>query len=330
MRKIQKVWRISIEELEMQFRDKVTLVMSMTMQIADLGDWSKLTVHGRKKAMEEEEHGIHRQELAEWEQSEYQGLGGRPRRAPWSPRVQGTFHVGRSREGPYSDQSRRHATVITRGHAEMQRGVTLRWTECSRKLCTIVRQRNKQGGTTPHMVLSCPRDDLPRFWDAKVDHGSSWEPGDAAQCLTREEAERARITNDVVMPTWGDAEVDQNHSWEPYSPTEHLIEEEEERGPITNGLTMPVWWDAPRCWDTKVDQNHLWEPYSTTGHLIEEEEERSPITNGLPMPLWWDAPRCWDTKVDHHCSENPCTTAQLLTWEGADRGPVTNGPVPPW
>lgn len=60
----------------MQFRDKVTLIMSMTMQRADLGDWSKLTIYGRKIVMEEEEHGIHRQELAEWKQSERQGLGG--------------------------------------------------------------------------------------------------------------------------------------------------------------------------------------------------------------------------------------------------------------
>ena len=60
MRKIQKVRRISIEELEMEFRDEVTLVMSVTMQIADLGDWSKLTIYGRKIVMEEEEHGIHR------------------------------------------------------------------------------------------------------------------------------------------------------------------------------------------------------------------------------------------------------------------------------
>ena len=38
----------------MQLHDKVTLIMSMTLRIADPGDWSKLTVYGREIVMEEE------------------------------------------------------------------------------------------------------------------------------------------------------------------------------------------------------------------------------------------------------------------------------------
>ena len=38
----------------MRFHDKVALIMSMRLQIADLRDCSKLTIYGRKIVVEEE------------------------------------------------------------------------------------------------------------------------------------------------------------------------------------------------------------------------------------------------------------------------------------
>lgn len=102
--------------------------------------------------------------------------------------------IGRSREGPYRDRSR-HAKVMT--HGEMLRWITLRWTKCSWKLYATARRRKTLRGAIPHMVLSCPHDDVQRCWDSKVDHS----------CLRRSSTLDTGncITSDGVMSMWRDA-----------------------------------------------------------------------------------------------------------------------------
>lgn len=236
MRKIQKVWRISIEELEMQFHDKVTLIMSMTLLIADPGDWSKLTIYARKIVVEEEvETWIHRQELPEWKQSESQ----RSRRAALQgsvkPQSLGDAWHRKKQRGAISwpipscqgDDTRRDAKM---DHPQMDKVLL-------KTLCHSPTEEDTVRDHTSHGLV------MPAWRRAEMLRQQGGPQLLATQLNVRHGKLYHQWWCHVNVTRCWDAEVDQNHSWEPYSTTGHLAEEEE-KGPITNGLPMPVWWDA--------------------------------------------------------------------------------------
>lgn len=313
MRKIQKVWRISIEELEMQLHDKVTLIMSMTLRIADPGDWSKLTVYGREIVMEEEvETWIHSQELPEWKQLESHRSGRAALQGSVKPQSLGDAWRRKKERGAISwpipscqgDDTRRDAKM---DHPQMDKVLL-------KTLCHSSMGEDTERGHTSHGLV------MPAWWRAKMLRRQGG-PQLLAMQLNVWHGKLSPVMlscqHDEMLGCWSGPEPLLRtwfHNWIPGRGRRERSHHEWS----SHASVM-------RCQDAKVDHHCSENRCTTAQRLTWDGADRGPLTNGSVANMM----RCWDAKVDHDSSWELFTTAGHLTWEGAERGHPMNGLVMP-